>query len=112
MFGWLVAIAAALIAVLAIADAYDKYLDKTYETSKERLNALKANEKQLAETASQINKDLSSFQTNKQQMKDQIKDLDKLSKGSSEWAAAIHEVRSEMQGILDKYPELREYTTF
>lgn len=45
-------------------------------------------------------------------MRDRVKDLDKLTKGSAEWAAAIHEVRTEMTDILEKYPELREFTTF
>ena len=106
------AIIAAVVAAIAIMDAAEKKLDRLYETSKERLNALKKNESSLAESSSAVNKELSEFESNKQSLKERIRDLDKLSKHSSEWASSIHEVRTEMQGILDKYPELREFTTF
>jgi hypothetical protein len=39
-----------------------------------------------------------------------VRSLDDMTKGSAEWASTMHSIRTEMNDMLEAYPELINYT--
>ena len=110
MIGSIAGIIGAIAIIGAAVNGFEKSIDEATETAQERLASLKVVEDGLIQSTDELSDELAGLGAKRNNFDKMVGSLDKLNKGSAEWASTMHEIRSEMNDILTIYPELIEYT--
>ena len=106
----MIGIIIAVYAILAITQKVKEKTDETIETTEEKMASLQKIEDDLIESTTKLSKELEDLADTKKAFKDMVSELKKLKKGSSDWASAMHNARTQMLDILETYPDLKQYT--
>jgi DNA repair ATPase RecN len=86
-----------IIAIYAIVKAMEyskKVIDERYETTTEKMEDLKKVEEELVDQTKELSDELSNIGNKRNRFREMIKEMEKLKKGTAEWAANLHESRT------------------
>ena len=110
MMAWIGSAMLSITAISGIINNATQSIDLANYTAEEQIGALTDSLESIQEVKSEVSSVLNSFTDTRREIERSAVELGKLKKGSAEWASTIHNVQTQMNDILDAYPELIDKT--
>ena len=101
----------ALVAIVGLSVAFYKAYQESIKYDKAIREATKAHE-EAKEVLSQVTTQYNNIVTAIDSLKEKQEVLDSMTEGSTEWKEQLKEVNTEIETLLENFPELKKYATF
>lgn len=101
----------ALVAIVGLSVAFYKAYQESIKYNKAIREATKAHE-EAKEVLSQVTTQYNNIVTAIDSLKEKQEVLDSMTEGSTEWKEQLKEVNTEIETLLENFPELKKYATF